>query len=161
MKCSKHNKFHPTITKLQPTPIHHFPKSSIKPKLSLHHTYDQLMSIVSSNEDVTNECNNDSPIPIPIQPCNTPTCQEEESIVSSVTPNVTMVIEEPIVEQKLEEEHIKDEIQIEQVYKTEDAVVKTTINPMFAKRVKLKDLVSSVVSNSRVRKYNQNNGWNT
>jgi hypothetical protein len=72
-----------------------------------------------------------------------------------------MVIEEPIVEQKLEEEHIKDEIQIEQVYKTEDAVVKTTINPMFAKRVKLKDLVSSVVSNSRVRKYNQNNGWNT
>ena len=118
-------------------------------------------------QDVVSEVSDDSETIVVIDDVTTELKLDDnqcQSVVSEVVdetgdepipPSVTLVIEEtPICDDTPSAE-------LHQLYEDKNTIVKMTMNPLYAKKINMKDLVSCVVSQSKVRKYESKYGWNS
>jgi hypothetical protein len=93
--------------------------------------------------------------------CDDNQCQDVVSEVIDETgdeckpPSVALVIEE---KPKCDDTPTAE---LHQLYEDKHTIVKMTMNPLYAKKIDMKDMVSMVLSQSKVRKYESKYGWNS
>jgi hypothetical protein len=89
-------------------------------------------------------------------------CQEEPKAddnqsrdVVSQESAVTLIVNEPLYC-----DHTSS-AELHQLYEDKQTIVKMTMNPLYAKKIDMKDMVSMVLSHSKMRKLENKYGWNS
>ena len=118
-------------------------------------------------QDVVSEVSDDSETIVVIDDADTELKLDDnqcQSVVSEVVDETGDECKAPSVALVIEEKAKCDDTpsaELHQLYEDKNTHVKMTLNPLYAKKINMKDLVSCVVSQSKCRKYQDRYGWNT